>query len=456
MSKIKLSDLTELTAPSSNTKNTFFIVTDIQTGTPVSKKMSAFTLDTLLDVSQGQANLAFNHANSAFVQANSAFLAGNGTAIAANTPSHVANSAAIYANGAFAAANAATATDTTQNNSITAAFNHANSSFDSQNTTGQYANAAFTRANNSLSANVGGTITGDVSITGNLTVTGVTTYVNTQTVLVADNILTLNAAVNQSGSPISDAGVEIDRGNEANVYLLWNETSNKWTFTNDGTSYDEIGSTSASSYANSAFIQVNSAFDIVNASAGIDVTQNNSIIASFIHANSAFDATNAAAGIDATQNNSITASFIHANSGFDFSNVVSNIALSFSATTILEVLNQGTSAYRFTQYGALDNPNVTTFSATTLGFKLNISGHPFHIRTGDDTADYNTGLVHVATDGTLSYDSAAQGKSDGTLFWRIPHTAVGNYKYRCANHPLVMLGDINIANTANIYFAHNT
>jgi len=198
--------------------------------------------------------------------------------------------------------NAALTTNLTQNNSIIAAFNHANSAYESQNATGQYANAAFLRANNSLSANVGGTVTGDVSITGNLTVAGVTTYVNTQTVLIADNILTLNAAVNQSGSPISDAGIEVDRGNEANVYILWNETTNKWTFTEDGTNYDTLGGSSASSYANSAFIhansafiQINSAFDIVNTSIGIDVTQNNSITASFIHANSAFDMANGTA-----------------------------------------------------------------------------------------------------------------------------------------------------------------
>jgi hypothetical protein len=44
-------------------------------------------------------------------------------------PPAIANSAAIYANGAFTAANAATATDTTQNNSITAAFAQANTDF---------------------------------------------------------------------------------------------------------------------------------------------------------------------------------------------------------------------------------------------------------------------------------------------------------------------------------------
>jgi hypothetical protein len=128
---------------------------------------------------------------SAGIYANGAFAAANAATTTNTTQNNsitaaftTANSAAIYANGAFAAANAATATDTTQNNSITAAFTAANSA-------GVYANgafatanaasttnitqnnsitAAFTRANNSLSANTGGTITGNVSITGNLTI----------------------------------------------------------------------------------------------------------------------------------------------------------------------------------------------------------------------------------------------------------------------------------------------
>ena len=86
-------------------------------------------------------------------------------------------------------------------------------------------------------ASAGGAISGDVSVTGNLTVTGQTTYANTQTVLIADNILTLNAAINQSSAPTTNAGVEVDRGSSANVQLLWNETTDKWTFTNDGTNY---------------------------------------------------------------------------------------------------------------------------------------------------------------------------------------------------------------------------
>jgi hypothetical protein len=128
---------------------------------------------------------------SAGIYANGAFAAANAATTTNTTQNNsitaaftTANSAAIYANGAFAAANAATATDTTQNNSITAAFTAANSAAIYANGAFAAANAAtatdttqnnsiaaaFTRANNSLSANTGGTITGNVSITGNLTI----------------------------------------------------------------------------------------------------------------------------------------------------------------------------------------------------------------------------------------------------------------------------------------------
>ena len=99
------------------------------------------------------------------------------------------------ANAAFTAANAATAADTTQNNSITAAFIAANSTgvyangaFASANlraTTANAsiawntANAAFVRANNSLDANNGGTVTGTITATAFITTGGNITGANT-------------------------------------------------------------------------------------------------------------------------------------------------------------------------------------------------------------------------------------------------------------------------------------
>jgi len=42
------------------------------------------------------------------------------------------------------------------------------------------------------------------------------------------------------------------------------------------------------------------------------------------------------------------------------------------------------------------------------------------------------------------------------LFWRIPSTSVGNYKYRCSAHPGAMIGNINVANTAAVYFDYSS
>jgi len=103
------------------------------------------------------ANAAFITANAAFTAANSAGVYANGAFAKANTQDAINLTQNNSITAAFAAANAATATDTTQNNSITAAFTAANSA-------GVYANGAFARANNSLNANTGGTITGDLTI----------------------------------------------------------------------------------------------------------------------------------------------------------------------------------------------------------------------------------------------------------------------------------------------------
>jgi hypothetical protein len=77
-----------------------------------------------------------------------------------------------------------------------------------------------------------------VVVAGNFTVSGTTTTVNSNTVSVADNILTLNSDV--TGAPSQNAGIEVERGDEANTQLRWNEGTDKWTFTNDGAVYYPI------------------------------------------------------------------------------------------------------------------------------------------------------------------------------------------------------------------------
>lgn len=118
------------------------------------------------------------------------------------------------------------------------------------------------------------------------------------------------------------------------------------------------------------------------------------------------------------------------------------------AITMLTVTNSGASAYRFDQYGTDDNPTIYALNGTTIAFNLTASGHPFLIQTGAGTL-YNTGLVHVAIDGTVSLGANAQGKDSGTLYWKIPSAISGGYRYQCANHA-PMVGSISIKAFATI------
>ena len=95
------------------------------------------------------------------------------------------------------------------------------------------------------------TIGQDLTVTGNLTVQGSTTTLNTETLAVEDNKVLLNSSV--TGSPSADAGLEIERGTSTNVELRWNETADKWQFSNDGTTYVNIASNTdvSNSYSNS-------------------------------------------------------------------------------------------------------------------------------------------------------------------------------------------------------------
>lgn len=77
------------------------------------------------------------------------------------------------------------------------------------------------------------TITGNrnfqdtVTIGGNLIVNGTVSYIQTETLLIEDNIITLNATF--SGSPFLNSGIEVIRGNEPVAALIWNETTNHWS-----------------------------------------------------------------------------------------------------------------------------------------------------------------------------------------------------------------------------------
>ena len=102
------------------------------------------------------------------------------------------------------------------------------------------------------------TITNNLTVGGNLNVTGTINSVNTTQVNIVDNKINLNTDF--TGTPTADAGIRVERGTSADVEVLWNETDDQWTLTNNGTNYHAIARKYAANLANPSsltYIQVN-------------------------------------------------------------------------------------------------------------------------------------------------------------------------------------------------------
>ena len=155
------------------------------------------------------------------------------------------------------------------------------------------------------------------------------------------------------------------------------------------------------------------------------------------------------AGTDAVTINSTVSAGATAFTGLSDAAGLTVDKIYLPAITMLDVTANSTTAYRFDQYGTTDDPTIYAINGTTIAFNLaGASSHPFLIQDGTGT-NYNTGLVHVTTGGTVTTGASAQGKSSGTLYWKIPDSISGAYRYQCQSHP-GMVGNISIKNFGSI------
>ena len=194
----------------------------------------------------------------------------------------------------------------------------------------------------------------------------------------------------------------------------------------NATTFITTGGLNVTDQANNARDQANTARDQANSARGQANT-------AYGQANDAYSQANTARGQANTARDVANAAYNQANTSY------------LPSVTRLDVTNSGASAYRFDQYGsAVDDPTLYVRAGETIAFNLNNAGHPFVIRVSDGGANYDTGLTHVATDGTVSTGSSAQGKVAGTLYWKVPSTLGGNtYVYQCTAHA-GMVGNIVI------------
>ena len=79
-------------------------------------------------------------------------------------------------------------------------------------------------------------VTGEMNVTGNVEVSGNLNYRNVEDLYVRDQSITLNA------NAATNATVEIiaNRPENTSTLLRWNETTDKWSFTNDGSTFYDI------------------------------------------------------------------------------------------------------------------------------------------------------------------------------------------------------------------------
>ena len=109
--------------------------------------------------------------------------------------------------------------------------------------------------------------------------------------------------------------------------------------------------------------------------------------------------------------------------------------LSDAVTSRWSVVNQSSSAYRFTGPGGLDgsadNSTIYLARGQTYEFNLNASGHPFQIRTSNGGSAYTTGVTYPS--GT----SAATG----VVKFEVPFASPNTLVYQCTSHGS-MVGNI--------------
>jgi len=94
-----------------------------------------------------------------------------------------------------------------------------------------YQGGAWKDINGNVEATAGTSNFNDIIVAGDLTVQGTTTSVETTNTTISDNVITLNSGETLAGvgGGTGNSGIEVDRGTEANVSFVWDETLPGWT-----------------------------------------------------------------------------------------------------------------------------------------------------------------------------------------------------------------------------------
>ena len=280
----------------------------------------------------------------------------------------------------------------------------------------------------------------DLTVSGNLTVSGTTTSINTTTLNVADNIVVLNNDV--TGSPSENAGIEVERGTSTNVLVRWNETTDKWEATNDGTVYGNLVTTADSGTVTSTMIADGTIVNAdINTSAGIALsklatsTAGNIIVYNSSGVPTAVaetgDVTISDTGVTAIASGVIVNADVNASAAIDYSKLAaltsgnilvgngSNVATSVAVTGDVTITNAGVTAIASgvivdADINASAGIALSKLATSTAGniIVYNSSGVPTAVAETGDVTISDTGVTAIASGVIVNADVSTTAAID--------------------------------------------
>ena len=292
-------------------------------------------------------------------------------------------------------------------------------------------------ANTNLTISANGTgniqLNDDVTITGNLSINGGGGNLSVTSLSVEDNIIDISAET--TGTPVNNAGIRVIRGDDPSVQNRWNETTETWQITNDGSTYlNIVGSTTTDG---------NVSVGNIAASLGNFTTVTGSLTtASQPNITSIGTQTTLSATANITGGNLVTAGTSNVGTLYVGSGGA-NINGYTKITGNIDVTGN------FNVTGNLNYQNVTDL----------VVGDPLIYLAANNVGDTDDiGIVGNYNDGTYAHTGVARDHTDGTwkFFSGVVAEPTTSIDWANAVYPAVKTGDLFSANITGTGWANIT
>ena len=245
-----------------------------------------------------------------------------------------------------------------------------------------------------------------------------------------------------TGSPSENAGIEVERGTSTNVLVRWNETTDKWEATNDGTVYGNLVTTADSGTVTSTMIADGTIVNAdINTSAGIALsklatsTAGNIIVYNSSGVPTAVaetgDVTISDTGVTAIASGVIVNADVNASAAIDYSKLAaltsgnilvgngSNVATSVAVTGDVTITNAGVTAIASgvivdADINASAGIALSKLATSTAGniIVYNSSGVPTAVAETGDVTISDTGVTAIASGVIVNADVSTTAAID--------------------------------------------